>query len=388
MSRIHREKFLIAKGNQPIVVAGTALFNTSTKEYQVAEGQIGFFDANTKLALSAATVAAAGDIMIVRGMGKGSIAANSKTIRTMSGHQINACKLTSATAEPYRAGTTGATDFLFNCTTCSETYGLGVGIDNVVYNAFMPNNKINVEPIIINSIDCDTCGAGCAQTHNCSEMVDKFVSQISANTQLAEYLTVVAIPALDPVLVANPGFTCGLRFTLKTKARECGCFPPVQENVHDYVKLLLTLGTGFTNHNTKIIKTGLTTLSEGTGDKLQWREYREETGGPGNPLGNTVDMYGPDGAHIALSRKNQITTDCATNYCQYALATTSKGTVDQSGFAFETLNRTIIAVPQADVATQTAIQGVLNAWFNAKPCAPDVTLTCASDSDATDAINE
>lgn len=377
--RINRETILVSKNDQSVVAEGVLLFDTASKEYNVAEGQIGFFDSVTKEAVDATTILNSNKIMIVRGNGGSSNPARSKTVRTATGEEFSACDLDIASSKPYREGTTDQIDFLFNCTDCGSDYTLKLAFNNPDFNMYFPNNQENFETITVQSEPCPTCEGDCDYTHDCAELASKFVTKIQENAQLMQFIeSVDVIPALDAVLVANPGFTCGIRIVTKLAERECGCFPPAEHSIHKFVKPTLKLGSGFTSSNTVIVQAGGVLIEEGGGDKLIWKEYRAGSGGMGFPYRPGLTNSGhPYYGQRKDSISKLLTTNCEEDYCQYTLHYKTKDTgTNASEHAFLTNLITVLAAPQGDTTTQVAIETIMNAWFASKPCAPDVTLLC------------
>jgi hypothetical protein len=377
--RINRETILVSTDNQAVVADGVALVNTANKEYNVAEGQIGFFDAETKLAVDATSILDSGKIIIVRGNGGSASSARSTSVRTSTGEEFSACDVDKITATPYNAGTDKTVNFLFNCTDCGNDYTIKLGINNPDFNMYFPNNQENFETITVRSEDCPTCDGDCDYTHSCSELVTKFVDEIEANTQLMTFIdSVAAIAGNDAIFDTYTEYSCGIRIVFKTAERECGCFPPAEHSIHKFVIPTLKLGSGFTSQNSVITYTGTVELEEGNGDKLIWREYKAGTGGMGMAYRPGLTNSGhPYYAQRKDSASKLLTVDCEEDYCQYVLSYKTKASgTGASENIISTNLVTIVAVPQGDTATQGDVEDILNAWFNSKACAPDISITC------------
>lgn len=106
LRKVRVGQILVGKTNQALVTGGTALVNATTGALNVSDGQLGIFNAETKVALSAGdTFADHPEIMIVQG-NDGTAPAAFMPIRPFEGHApINGSNVESFTGKSYSAPT-------------------------------------------------------------------------------------------------------------------------------------------------------------------------------------------------------------------------------------------------------------------------------------------
>ena len=115
-TRIQKTIFLPTKGNASIVATGTALYDAANKWYNLAPGQIGFFNAETNTAVNASTVVGVKEIFIAIGVGTvAGQATKSKKVRMSNGETISSCLVDYANVDAPQAGESNSASFYFSC---------------------------------------------------------------------------------------------------------------------------------------------------------------------------------------------------------------------------------------------------------------------------------
>lgn len=385
-SRIQRQIFLPTKGNVVVKAAGAAFFNSGTNKYNLLPGQIGFYNSLTNISVDPTTILDASEVFIAIGVDKNPLALTSTSVRLAAGENLSGCRIDAATAERYRAGASNSAKFNFKCTDCSETYSIGIEINDPNLNFFYPENRYHVETITVQSEDCPTCEGDCDYTHDGAELEAKFIAAIEANEFLATYVDTVATDTPDA------GYDFAFTVTFKGTSYECdGCFPSPENILNKYTKgrIQTTIESGWKPNTTlSTVDNSTLAIEEGSGAQLQWEEYLSEPGGTQfDSLNNTFETTGaPFYSQIGVSRSKNLLVNCETTYCQYSL--TYHGSVkneDANGQTFNPHFITTILVPTADTTTQTSLEAILNAFVTQGPCGrPNIDLECGSDTDSKD----
>lgn len=383
-TRIQKTIFLPTKGNLGIVADGTQLFDTATKLYNLAPGQIGFFNAETNVAVDSATIVDAKEIFIAIGVGAVAGQPNqSKKIRVSNGETLTPCQIDYANADAPQEGSSNKAKFNFSCTECSTNYAIGIKIQDPTLNFFYPENRYHVETISVQSEACPTCEGDCDYVHDGKELVLKFKEAILANELLSKYIqevksTADAVGAITP----DAGFAHALEITFKVNAADCGCFPRNENIMQRYTigSIQTTLNSGWAPNSTSST-VDMTTLQlpKGVGADLQWEEYMEEPGGTGfEGLNNEFSTTGaPYYSQLEVSRSKNLLVECETSYCQYSLGHhTTSPNEDANSQKWSPKFITTILIPEADATTKTAVEDTLNAFITTGPCSKVIELSC------------
>lgn len=388
-SRVQRRMFLPTKGNKAILAADKDFYDAALNQYNLAPGQIGFFDTKTNKSIT--SFADSPTFFIAIGVDKVASKTTSDGVRLAAGEEISQCRIDAATADPYKAGASNSAKFLFGCTDCGETYSIGIQIDDPNVNFFYPQNRYHVETITVQSENCPECDGDCNYSHSCSELATKFKDAILANEFLKGYVASVDVLTAAADL---ENFSCGIKVTFKGTGYECGCFPQAENILNKYTKgsIRTTIDSGWKKNSTKsTFDLSTMAIEKGHGAQLQWEEYLEEPGGIGfNGLNNTFETNGaPFYSQIGVSRSKNLLVDCNETYCQYSLAYHgSSKNEDANGSTWNPHFITTILVPMADVATQGALETALNEFLSAGPCKREVVLTCGDSTSHDNSTDE
>lgn len=383
-TRIQKTIFLPTKGNLGIVADGTQLFDTATKLYNLAPGQIGFFNAETNVAVDDTTIVDAKEIFIAIGVGSVAGQPNqSKKIRVSNGETLTPCQIDYANVDAPEAGSSNKAKFNFSCTECSTNYSIGVKIQDPTLNFFYPENRYHVETISVQSENCPTCDGDCDYTHDGAELVLKFKEAIESNELLKKYVQLVktSADALGPI-TPDAGFDNALEITFKTNAQECGCFPKAESIMQRYTigSIQTTLNSGWAPNTTKsTVDMSALAMPKGVGADLQWEEYMEMPGGTGfDGLNNEVETTGaPYYAQLEVSRTKNLLVECEETYCQYSLGHhTTSSNEDANSQKWAPKFITTILIPEGDALTRVSVEDTLNAFITTGPCSKVIELSC------------
>ena len=409
-STTNRELVMVISGNRGLVVAGTALTThvatadccgglpTVTTVYNLFPGQLGVYDANTNLAVTAGDIdQLRGNIYFAVGVDNDGDGVSDDVIK-VPGDIINTCSLTRATAEPYRAPQVEIVDFLFDCAECGGEYVLGIEVKDNMLRRFY---KQQHDPQDIYAVKIDCC-ENCDEelpVVTCSAIVDAIQCEYRRKAKQAHspmfqypYYDISETPNEDLTVTLNEGcdneeektFTCGIRITGIAPDRNCNCFDP--ELFKTYMagsKICVYPKSGFSCGNYFVNVTQTLEYGEGQGDVIQHRELINNQ----NSRGRSGTRYHYDSMDtITPGRYTEIAqstlTDCAANYCQYILEydVPAYSTGLQANHAAKA--RVIIAVPTASAVTQAAFEAVINPYLLERGCIIG-PISCATDKDQT-----
>jgi hypothetical protein len=105
----------------------------------------------------------------------------------------------------------------------------------------------------------------------------------------------------------------------------------------------------------------------------------EMPGGTGfDGLNNEVETTGaPYYAQLEVSRTKNLLVECEETYCQYSVGHhSSSKNEDANGHNWQPNFITNILIPSNDTTTQTAVEGILNAFITTGPCGKAISITC------------
>lgn len=382
-TRIQKTIFLPTKGNATIVPNGTALYNASGKYYNLAPGQIGFFDAETNTAVDQTTVADAKTIFIA--IGVGTVAGQptkSKKVRMSNGENISSCLVDYANVDAPEAGSSNTASFYFSCIDCSTNYSIGVQLRDPTLNFFYPENRYHVELISVQSEVCPSCDGDCDYTADVNDLRDKFIAAIEENELLKTYVQSVSTITGGGLVVNGVTYAAGFEITFKTNAQDCGCFPKAESIMQRYTigSIQTILNSGWAPNSTLATQDLSTlTMPKGVGADLQWEEYMEMPGGTGfDGLNNEVETTGaPYYAQLEVSRTKNLLVECEETYCQYSVghhSVSQNENANNQNWAPKFI--TTILIPVGDNTTKSAVENVLNAFVTSGPCGKAIELEC------------
>jgi len=382
-TRIQKTIFLPTKGNLGIVANGTALYDSTNKWYNLAPGQIGFYDAATNTAVSNTTIAAAKTVFIAIGVGTvtGQPTKSSK-VRMSNGENISSCLIDYANAETPQTGQSNTASFYFSCVECSTNYSIGVRLKDPTLNFFYPENRYHVELVSVQSETCPSCDGDCNYTPDPNNLRDKFIAEINANTLLNKYVNSVSTITGGALTVNGITYAAGFQITFKTNTQDCGCFPKAESIMQRYTigSIQTILNSGWAPNSTyTAVDMSAMQMPKGIGADLQWEEYMEMPGGTGfDGLNNEVETTGaPYYAQLEVSRTKNLLVDCATNYCQYSIGHHSVSPDENAnGKNWAPKFITTVLIPSTDTVTKAAVELALNAFVTAGPCGKSITLAC------------
>lgn len=380
-TRIQKQIFLPTKGNAAIVANGTAFFDAANKWYNLAPGQIGFYNAETNTAVNAAGVAAAKTIFVA--IGVGAIAGQptkSKSVRMSNGEYISSCLIDYANAESPELGTSNEASFYFSCIDCSTNYAIGIQLRDPSLNFFMPENRFQVETISVQSETCPSCDGDCNYVADPLALEAQFVTAIEENEFLKKYVD--SVTGTGPQTVNGVAYEAGINIIFKPNTQDCGCFPKAESIMQRYTigSIQTVLQSGWAPNSTTVtIDMSGMRMPKGIGADLQWEEYMEMPGGTGfDGLNNEVETTGaPYYAQLEVSRTKNLLVECEETYCQYSVGhhSTSRNE-DANGHNWQPNFITNILVPSNDTVTIAAVEDVLNAFVTTGPCGKSISISC------------
>jgi len=382
-TRIQKTIFLPTKGNLGIVASGTALYDATNKWYNLAPGQIGFYNAETNTAVNNTNIAAAKTVFIAIGVGTVTgQATKSKSVRISNGEYISSCLIDYANADSPQTGSSNSASFYFSCIDCSTNYTIGVQLRDPSLNFFYPENRYHIETISVQSETCPSCDGDCNYTPNVNDLRDKLIAEINANTLLNKYVNTVTTITGGGLTVNGITYQAGFTINFKPNTQDCGCFPKAESIMQRYTigSIQTVIQSGWAPNSTlTTIDMSAMAMPKGVGADLQWEEYMEMPGGTGfDGLNNEVETTGaPYYAQLEVSRTKNLLVDCATNYCQYAVghhSTVQNEDANNQNWSPKFI--TNILIPSTDTVTKAAVELTLNAFVTAGPCGKSITLAC------------
>ena len=380
-TRIQKQIFLPTKGNASIVANGTAFFDAANKWYNLAPGQIGFYNAETNTAVDTTTVAAAKTIFVAIGVGAiAGQATKSKSVRMSNGEYISSCLVDYANVDAPQTGTSNSASFYFSCIDCSTNYAIGIQLRDPSLNFFMPENRYQVETISVQSETCPSCDGDCNYTPDPLALEAAFVTEIENNEFLKKYVDTVV--ATGPQTVNGVAYEAGITITFKPNTQDCGCFPKAESIMQRYTigSIQTVLQSGWAPNSTTVtIDMSGMQMPKGVGADLQWEEYMEMPGGTGfDGLNNEVETTGaPYYAQLEVSRTKNLLVECEETYCQYSVGHHSASrNEDANGHNWQPNFITNILVPSGDNTTINAVEAVLNAFVTTGPCGKTIDIEC------------
>ena len=382
-TRIQKQIFLPTKGDLGIVANGTALYDATNKWYNLAPGQIGFYNAETNTALAAMLLNNAKQIFIA--IGVGTVAGQptkSKSVRISNGETIGKCLIDYANVDAPQEGSSNTASFYFSCIDCSTNYSIGVQLRDPTLNFFYPENRYHVELISVQSEVCPACDGDCDYTPSVNDLRDKFIAEIEANELLKKYVQGVTTITGTDLTVNGVTYAAGFTIEFKVNAQECGCFPKAESIMQRYTigSIQTILNSGWAPNST-LATQDLSTLAmpKGVGADLQWEEYMEMPGGTGfDGLNNEVETTGaPYYAQLEVSRTKNLLVDCEETYCQYSIghhSVSQNENANNQNWSPKFI--TTILVPSNDATTKLEVEQALNAFITTGPCGNFVSLSC------------
>jgi hypothetical protein len=380
-TRIQKQIFLPTKGDAAIVANGTAFFDAANKWYNLAPGQIGFYNAETSVAVNAAGVAAAKTIFVAIGVGAVTgQPTKSKSVRLSNGEYLSSCLIDYANVDAPQAGTSNTASFYFSCIDCSTNYAIGIQLRDPSLNFFMPENRFQVETINVQSETCPSCDGDCNYVPDPLALEAQFVTAIQENEFLKKYVNTVV--ATGPQTVNGVAYEAGITITFKPNTQDCGCFPKAESIMQRYTigSIQTVLQSGWAPNSTTVtINMAGMQMPKGIGADLQWEEYMEMPGGTGfDGLNNEVETTGaPYYAQLEVSRTKNLLVECEKTYCQYSVGHhSSSKNEDANGHNWQPNFITNILIPSTDTVTQAAVEGVLNAFVTTGPCGKTISVDC------------
>lgn len=380
-TRIQKQIFLPTKGNASIVANGTAFFDAANKWYNLAPGQIGFFDASTNTAVDSTTIVDAKTIFVA--IGVGAVAGQptkSKSVRMSNGEYISSCLVDYTNVDAPQTGTSNSASFYFSCIDCSTNYAIGIQLRDPSLNFFMPENRYQVETVSVQSETCPSCDGDCNYTPDPLALEAAFVSEIENNEFLKKYVDTVV--GTGPQTVNGVAYEAGITITFKPNTQDCGCFPKAESIMQRYTigSIQTVLQSGWAPNSTTVtIDMSGMQMPKGIGADLQWEEYMEMPGGTGfDGLNNEVETTGaPYYAQLEVSRTKNLLVECEENYCQYSVGHHSASkNEDANGHNWQPNFITNILIPSGDSTTIGAVETVLNAFITTGPCGKAINIEC------------
>ena len=382
-TRIQKTIFLPTKGNASIVATGTAQYDAANKWYNLAPGQIGFFNAETNTAVNASTIVGVKEIFIAIGVGTvAGQATKSKKVRMSNGETISSCLVDYANVDAPQAGESNTASFYFSCIDCSTNYSIGVQLRDPTLNFFYPENRYHVELISVQSEVCPSCDGDCDYTPSVDDLRDKFIAEIEENELLKKYVDSVSTITGPGLVVDGVTYAAGFEITFKVNTQECGCFPKAESIMQRYtigsIQTILNSGWAPNSTHVAIDMSGMQ-MPKGIGADLQWEEYMEMPGGTGfDGLNNEVETTGaPYYAQLEVSRTKNLLVDCEETYCQYSVghhSVSQNENANNQNWSPKFI--TTILVPEGDNTTKTVVEDVLNAFVTTGPCGKTINIEC------------
>ena len=269
---------------------------------------------------------------------------------------------------------------IFSCIDCSTNYAIGIQLRDPSLNFFMPENRFQVETISVQSETCPSCDGDCNYVADPLTLEAQFVTAIEENEFLKKYVDTVV--GTGPQTVNGVAYEAGITITFKPNTQDCGCFPKAESIMQRYTigSIQTVLQSGWAPNSTTVtIDMSGMQMPKGIGADLQWEEYMEMPGGTGfDGLNNEVETTGaPYYAQLEVSRTKNLLVECEETYCQYSVGHhSSSKNEDANGHNWQPNFITNILIPSNDTTTQTAVEGVLNAFVTTGPCGKAITIAC------------
>ena len=339
---------LVTSGNQAILAKGS-------KIETLKPGQLGFFDADTNLAIDGTETPTPASFYIAQGLGSGATATD---IRTSAGQEIQTRNIKNFTLNKNTAGTPTIIDITGIKANCGENYSLKIEARSLaIFNIYGFRPFFQTYAVQTSCCEgCEPCPSG-----NKAELAGKLVKKV--NSDPAAFVTATLLVDGAPVastntdinaFIANPANkdkAVGIRITSKANANYNvnGAYTPIQG--FDGAAISAFLGSGFDcNGTVTLVQAG--TMAEGLGHFIREKEY-VAGGYNGNP-----GIYRTSGQFNESYPEPTLLAQEGTKYDQINLVYDHHS---KSGW-LDYLNdmNTLIAVPVADTVTSAAILGVLS----------------------------
>ena len=362
---------LVTKGNQALAARGAALD-------ALLPGQLGFYDADSNLAVDGTEVPLPRSFYAALGLGSGATLTN---VRFSAGQEIQTKNILNYTYQANEPAVASVFEISEITAKCGEDYSLKVSVTSPqIMNifGFRPYDKTySVQTACCKG--CEPCPSGSK-----AELAVKLVKEINKDkdayftAQLFSgkpSLTLVADLNAYMANPANKDVDVTIRITAKPGAIIKGDNIP-QPLGFDTAAIKMFLGTGFDCAGT-VKQTVVGKQEEGLGHYIKEREYIA-AGYNGNG-----SLYRTSGQFNESWPEATLLADTNVKYDQFNLVHDHHS---KSGWLDYLNNQnTLIAVPAADAATRTALFGVLNklgALSGQKPLAVVSDVNDAADETA------
>ena len=356
---------LVTKGNQALAAKGSALD-------ALAPGQLGFFDADSNVAVNGTETPLPRSFYAAVGLGSGATASD---VRFSAGQEIQTANILNYTYQQYETPVATVIDITDLKANCGTDYSLKVSVTSAeIMNVF------GFRPFTKSYAVQTSCCEGCEPCPSGSkaELGVKLVKKINEDTDayFTAQLFSTALPVggdpgvvsevtdLDAYLAdpANKDLNISIKITSKTGAVITGDNIP-QPLGFDGAAIDMYLGSGFECAGTVTVTTR-GKISEGRGHYVKEREYIA-AGYNGNS-----SIYRTSGDFAEMWPQATLLADNAVNYDQFNLVYDHHSKAGWGDYLND-LN-TLIAVPTTDTTTRGAIFTTLNALTaraNMKPLA-------------------
>jgi len=170
-------KFLsLVDNTQAVVANGVSLYNLTTGAFNVAPGQLGLFDYDTKLAISTAIPATTKKVYFVVGVDADG---DATTDNLESSLPIDVKRVSGIVKQDYVAPVAQLKYITWNKTDCETDYCLKVNVDSVEISEYMGYNPLYKTFTITTECcdsDCNSCGGG-----DCALLGASLVAEINAD---------------------------------------------------------------------------------------------------------------------------------------------------------------------------------------------------------------
>ena len=339
---------LVTSGNQAVLAKGSKLDT-------LKPGQLGFFDANTNLAIDGTETPTAASFYIAQGLGSGATASD---MRFSAGQDIQTRSIKNFTLNKNTAGTPTIIDITGITANCGEDYSLKIEARSLaIFNIY------GFRPFFQTYSVQTSCCKGCepCPSGNKAELAGLLVNKVNADKEA--FVTAGLLVNGAPVpstktdvkaFIANPAnanANVGIRITSKANANYNvnGAYTPIQG--FDGAAVSAFLGSGFDcNGTVTLVQAG--TMAEGLGHFIREKEY-VAGGYNGNP-----GIYRTSGMFNESYPEPTLLAQEGTKYDQINLVYDHHS---KSGW-LDYLNdlNTLIAVPVTDTVTSAAVLGVLS----------------------------
>ena len=223
-------KVLVTKGNQ-------AVLGPNLKVDNLADGQIGVFNADTNMSIDATLAAKTKDFYLAIGVHSGGELAS---VRQSSGNEIQSEKITDYTFKPHSAGRPQIQEVEVTSAKCDADYALKIEFFNAKIWRNMGYTPYS-HTFNIRTACCVDCADDC-NTADPAEIIKLFSQRINGSKN---QLVTAQVVALDAITIANQGtsvnYAVGAVITNLDDIDDVIVFNKAQADAEDKIQVKLRL---------------------------------------------------------------------------------------------------------------------------------------------------